>query len=47
LYSALWIPIASAAMAWSRIAVSARPTRPRSRFQPSTNIASVTARVKK
>ena len=37
LYSAVLMPIAAAAIGWSRIATSARPTRPRSRFQPSTN----------
>ena len=44
---AVLMPMASAAMCWSRIATMARPTRPRSRFQASANITSVTARVKK
>src|SRR5712691_10513820 len=35
------------AMCWSRIATRARPMRPRSRFQPSTNMSTVTPRVKK
>ena len=33
------MPIAVAAIGWSRIAISARPTRPRSRFQASRNIS--------
>ena len=39
------MPIAEAAIGWSRIATSARPTRPRSRFQPITNITTVIASV--
>ena len=39
--------MASAATGWSRMAMSERPTRPRSRFQPSTNITSAIASVKK
>ena len=45
LYSALSMPMVAAAMGWSRMAISARPTRPRSRFHPSTNISTATARV--
>ena len=41
------MPIAAAAIGWSRIAINARPTRPRSRFHASTNITIVTASVKK
>ena len=33
LYSAVSMPMAEAAIGWSRIATIARPTRPRSRFQ--------------
>ena len=47
LYMALSMPMVEAAIGWSRIATSARPTRPRSRFQPSTNITTVTNSVKK
>ena len=46
LYIAVFTPIASAATGWSRIATSARPTRPRSRFQPRRNITSMTASAK-
>jgi hypothetical protein len=41
------MPMAVAAMGWSRIAISARPTRPRSRFHASRNISAATASVKK
>ena len=35
--SAMSMPIASAASAWSRIAIIARPIRPRTMFQASRN----------
>ena len=44
---AVLMPIASAAVCWSRIAIMARPMRPRSRFQANANMTSVTTRVKK
>jgi len=43
----VWMPIASDATCWSRIATRARPMRPAQQFQPSRNISSVTPRVKK
>ena len=47
LYSEVLMPITEAAIGWSRMATSARPTRPRSRFQPIRNMRQVIARVKK
>ena len=41
------MPMAAAAIGWSRIAINARPTRPRSRFHASTNMMIVTISVKK
>ena len=35
--SAVSMPMASAAVAWSRVAISARPMRPRIRFQARKN----------
>ena len=40
------MPIAVAAIGWSRIAIIARPMRPRSRFQATRNISAATASVK-
>ena len=39
------MPIASAAIAWSRIAIIARPMRPRTRFQASRKSTTATASV--
>ena len=41
------MPIAVAAIGWSRMAISARPTRPRNRFHASKNMMAVASSVKK
>ena len=45
--SEMLTPIASAASEWSRIAIIARPMRPRTMFQASTNNSTPTPSVNK
>ena len=40
-------PTVAAAISWSRTAIMARPTRPRTRFQARTNSTAMIARLRK
>src|SRR5205085_661333 len=47
LFRLLSMPRVVAAIGWLRMAISARPTRPVSRFQPITNMINVTSSVRR